>query len=154
MQIRTIVTVAALGAIVSWGGLVLADESLGNGLVIREDGGIAYVSGGIGSGQQDTLDSVSGRFNLKLTMATKDGKYIGRADVRIVNQQGQSVLSTVSDGPLLLAKLPAGNYKVEATAEGQSLSQDVAVPAAGQKQMVLTWPQEADDDGTQTSGRL
>jgi hypothetical protein len=146
MRIHTLVKAAVFVTALSWAAATWAeDESLGEGLVIREDGGIAHVSGGIGGGQQEALARASSRFNLKLTMATKDGKYIGQANIRIRDKQGRSVLSTVSDGPLFFAKLPAGNYHVEASAEGRSLSQDVTVPAEGQKQVVLTWPYAAED---------
>jgi hypothetical protein len=120
-------------------------EDLGNGLVLRQSDGVAYVSGGIGDGQQDALNRVSNRFNLKVTMAMKDGKYIGHADVRIVDGQGREILDTAAEGPMLFAKLPPGTYHVEATLAGQSLGQDVNVPAEGQKHVMLTWPLSADD---------
>jgi hypothetical protein len=131
-------------------GLILAtpalaeSETVGSGLVVHEDDGVSYVSGGIGSAQQEALQRVAGRFNLKLTMATKDGKYIGRADIRIADEQGRTVIEAPSDGPLFFAKIPTGKYDVRATADGTSLTEQVTVAAQGQKQIVLTWPQTAD----------
>jgi hypothetical protein len=151
MRIRIILTAAVFGAALSETPAFGADESLGSGLVVRESGAVTYVSGGIGSAQQDALARAAGRFNLKLTMATSDGKFIGRADVRIVDGDGRALVAAASDGPLFLANVPAGTYRVEATAAGKSLQQEVTVPAQGQKQIVLTWPQAADEKPLQTS---
>lgn len=118
-------------------------ESLGSGLIVHEDDGVSWVSGGIGSGQQQALERASGGFNLKVTMATRDGKFIGKAKVRIVDHQGRTVIEAPSDGPLFFAKIPTGTYEVEATSEGGSVSEKVTV-GQGQKQIVLTWPQVAD----------
>lgn len=154
MRARTMLTAAVFAAALCQAPATFgADESLGNGLVVRQSGAVTYVSGGIGSAQQEALARASGRFNLKLTMATKDGKYIGRADVRIVDGEGHALLATASDGPLFFAKVPPGTYRVEATAAGKSLHQEVTVPAQGQKQVVLTWPDAADDDPLRTSPR-
>ncbi len=145
MRTLSMLKAAIAVAVLTWAAPTVAEESLGNGLVVRQSSGVTYVSGGIGDGQQDALNQVSSRFNLKVTMAMKDGKYISNADVRIVDRHGKEILDTTAQGPMLFAKLPPGNYHVEATASGQSRSQDVNVPAEGQKQVMLTWPQSADD---------
>lgn len=151
MQLHAILAAAAIGAILSLTPAAFADDqSLGNGLVVRQAGDVSYVSGGIGDAQQDALKSASDRFNLKLTMATHDGKYIGKAKVRIADKQGNQLIDTASEGPLFLANLPAGSYHVEATAGGKSLERDVTVSADGQQQVVLTWPRAAGDADMET----
>lgn len=123
----------------------MGSGSLGHGLVIREQGSISYVSGGIGNDQQNALARVASQFNMKLTMATSDGKYIGGGDVRIEDQQGNTVLETRSDGPMFYAKLPPGSYKVHVNAEGKSFTRDVSVKGAGQSQVTMTWPSSRDE---------
>jgi hypothetical protein len=126
-------------------GATYADsETLESGLVVHDDDGVSYVSGGIGNAQQEALKRIGSQYNLKITMATKDGKYIGGAQVRITDQQGRTAIDAKSDGPLFFAKLLAGKYGVHATADGKSLSQEVTVSNHGQTQIVLTWPQAAD----------
>jgi hypothetical protein len=121
--------------------------TLGQGLQIQEQNGISFVSGGVGDEQQDVLDSVAGRFNLKLTLARQDGKFMGSSALRIAKQGGATVLETQTNGPLFLAKLPAGRYSINAAAAGQSYTRTVTVPSSGQKELVLTWPAEANSIG-------
>lgn len=159
MRRQTYFTIAALGAALSLPPVALAGHqgaatkidqemgsgSLGHGLVIREHGAISYVSGGVGDDQQNALARVAGQFNVKLTMATSDGKYIGGGDVRIEDQQGNTVLETRSEGPMFYAKLPPGPYKIHVNADGKSFTRDVNVKSAGQSQVTMTWPSSRDE---------
>lgn len=119
-------------------------RTLGHGLVVREENGISYVSGGIGDDQQNAIMAASGQFNLKLTMSMRDGKYVGGGDIRIEDQSGKSVLTAHATGPMFLAKLPAGAYKVHITTEGQSFTRNVNVQNSGQQQIAVTVPAEGD----------
>ena len=119
---------------------------LGYGLEVEEANGISFVSGGIGDDQQNALKTATG-FNLNLTLARQDGKYMGPSALRIENQQGDLLLETQTKGPLFLAKMPAGRYKIHATADGKSYVRDVNVPGTGQEKLVFTWPASASSAG-------
>lgn len=146
MRSRTnLVTMAAAIAVLTLACPVHAEsESLGSGLVAHEEDGVSYVSGGVGHAQQEVLERVGSQYNLKVTLATKDGKYIGGAAMRIADQKGRTVIDTKADGPLFFAKLLPGKYEVHATAAGKSLSQEVSLGGHGQTQIVMTWPETAD----------
>jgi hypothetical protein len=118
----------------------MSGRSIGAGLNVRHDNGISYVSGGVDDAEQQALRKASHQFNLQLTLANKAGDYLGGADIRINNQAGKTVLATQSDGPLFLAKLPPGKYKLHATAEGKTLARETKVEQHGQRQIVMTWP--------------
>jgi hypothetical protein len=49
------------------------------------------------------------------------------------------VLEAVSDGPMLLARLPAGVYKVSAEHEGNALSKTVRVEPKGVTRAAFVW---------------
>src|SRR5439155_26546958 len=68
---------------------------------LRTRDGISYVSGGVSDEERRALEAMSERFNLKLTMALASGHFVGDAQVRLLNAQGQTVLDIVADGPLL-----------------------------------------------------
>jgi hypothetical protein len=120
------------------------DGAVLKGPQIKQENGISFVSGGVGREEVDALNH-SRDFNLKLTMAAPNGEFVVPSVLRIDDGHGATVLQTRPDGPVFLAKLPAGDYVVHATAEGQSQSRKVSVPASGQQAVEFTWrssPQE------------
>ena len=88
--------------------------------VIRAPSGVTYVTGGAGSEAVELLRSMERDFNLKLVFADTTGAYLGDVKVTIVAASGQVVLDATSEGPLLMAKLPAGAYQIEATSAGHA----------------------------------
>jgi len=123
----------------------LGSAGLGAGLVVRESNGISYVSGGVGDEQQTALQNASKQFNLRLTLAAKSGHYMGGAEVRIDDRTGKTLLSTSADGPLFLAKVPPGTYRVHATSEGKTFTRDVTIPQSGHRELVMTWPDTSEE---------
>jgi hypothetical protein len=101
--------------------------------------GIPYVSGGFGLEERAELKAVGKTENLELSFALQNKDYIGSAKVLIKDKNGTEILEAVSDGPLFLAKLPAGVYTVKATAMGKTLEQTVHVPSQGQARLYFAW---------------
>jgi hypothetical protein len=77
-------------------------------LTVKQQQGVPYVSGGVGDEEQDAMRGARGRFNLRVNLATTDGKSLGGGSIRIEDQQGRTVLDTPTNGPVLLANLPPG----------------------------------------------
>jgi hypothetical protein len=98
--------------------------------------GIAYVSGGIGDDERAILESLSGQYTLKLEFAKRNRDYLG--DVRVI-LRGPVSLDVISDGPIFLAKLPAGTYSVTAIADGMPRTQTVTVSGTKLKAAALFW---------------
>jgi hypothetical protein len=114
-----------------------AVHSAGSG-EIRQQNGISFVSGGVGHDEAEALNHSHG-FNLKLTMAARSGEFVVPSVLQIEDQHGATVLETRPDGPVFLAKLPPGEYVIHASAEGQSQTRKVSVPASGQQAVEFTW---------------
>ena len=108
-------------------------------LQVKSFGNIPYVSGGVGSDERDRLIAMSHDDNLRLSFALQDGDYLGGAEVNIKDNKGQEILETEADGPLFFAKLPAGNYTVQATTMGRTLTRTVNIPARGQMPIYFVW---------------
>jgi hypothetical protein len=108
-------------------------------LQVQTAGDVRFVSGGIGADERDRLIAIGRNDNLRLSFARPDGDFLGGAEVEIKNHRGKEILATSTDGPLLFAKLPAGEYTVEATTMGQTLTRSVTVPAQGQTPVYFTW---------------
>ncbi len=97
--------------------------------VVRAPSGVMYVTGGAGSEAVDRLKSMEKDFNLKLVFANKSGEYLSDVKVTIVDATDHAVLDTTSEGPLLMAKLPAGSYRVDATFGGHLESHKITIGA-------------------------
>lgn len=97
--------------------------------VARDPSGVMYVSGGIGTEAVEQLKSMQKDFNLKLVFADRAGEYLSDVKVTVTDSGGRVLLDVVTEGPLLMAKLPAGRYRVDATFDGRSQRKNVAVSA-------------------------
>jgi len=107
----------------------------------RTANGIAYMSGGIGEAEAAAMKEEARHYPLSMVFsARKDNEYLADVHVDIKNKAGKEVLNTVSDGPIMLVKLPAGNYKVAAEVEGKTLQRSVRIPARGDEQLNFHWP--------------
>jgi hypothetical protein len=100
--------------------------------------GIPYVSGGIGEGEREAMRPMSADYNLWLWFATKDtGANLADVQVTVQDKNQTPVLDVVSDGPWLMARLPAGTYKVKATSDGATQVKTVTVGAAARSPLIL-----------------
>jgi len=79
--------------------------------------------GGVGKEERDYMNSLAPNYNLKLVFAIASGEYL--SDVRVVVQDtnGKTYLNTTADGPWVMAKLPEGEYIIQATTGGKTLVQ-------------------------------
>jgi len=110
--------------------------------VLQTSGGVPYVSGGVGLDSIDRLSSLAAEFNLKLVFALRSGEYLSGVRVVVVNAAGRTLLDTTSEGPWFLTRLPAGNYQVTATFEGQAQKRHIAVGAARLRTVDFRWASE------------
>lgn len=110
--------------------------------IVQTAGGVSYVSGGVGTDSIGRLSSLASDFNLKLVFALKSGEYVSDVRVAIADTAGKTLLDTTSDGPWLLAKLPAGNYQIVATFAGVAVKRQIAVGAAKLRTIDFRWASE------------
>lgn len=123
----------------------LLAQALNHVLEVQRYEGIPYVTGGIGLEERQALKAMARDFNLKLTFAAKEGKYLNDVQVSIQDRRGNVVLEAVSKGPWLYASLPPGTYTVIASGFGESFQRVVQVPSAGQAQVNFYWPWPEED---------
>jgi len=106
---------------------------------VREFEGVLYVTGGVGEGERAAIAEIARDFNLKLTFAEKSGDYLSGVKTVITRRDGRKVLELNSEGPLVLAKLPPGEYRVSATANGREQTRDATVAGTGQRSLNFYW---------------
>lgn len=89
--------------------------------------GIPFVSGGVGDDSMAQLIAQEKAFDLKLFLVGQSGSYLSDIRITITDASGKGVLLTTSEGPVLLANLPAGTYNIKAQKNGQTLEQKISV---------------------------
>lgn len=80
-----------------------------------------FISGGISEEGRDGFlaQQAPAGYNAKMLFTGPAGNLLADVDVVIKNAKGEAVVTTKTDGPLLLAKLPRGAYKIEANYKGE-----------------------------------
>ncbi len=107
---------------------------------LQTSGGVSYMTGGVGLDESDAIKAAEKDFNLSLLFAqNKRGEYLSDIKVSIADKAGKTVLKVVSDGPMLLVRLPAGAYKVSANHVGNTLVKAVQVEAKGVTRASFVW---------------
>jgi hypothetical protein len=106
---------------------------------VKRFDGIAYVTGGVGTDEQQALRKVGRADDLQLVFARRDGDYLADVAVTITGAGGKQVLKTVSDGPWLFAELPPGRYAIAAEFDGQLRRQVAQVAPGRQRRLYFNW---------------
>jgi hypothetical protein len=109
----------------------------------RSQGSIEYVTGGVGKEEADALKQAAGDYSLTLELASSGptpegrttGAYVADALVVIRDAQGREILNTRTDGPLLLARLPAGRYTISADWNG--VHKQTAIDLGGARRHIV-----------------
>lgn len=114
-------------------------------------GGIPVLSGGVGQSDRAMIESQQANYPLKLVFSGQGGAFLSGVNVQLADKSGNTVLSTITDGPILLASPPAGTYKMTATANGISKSQNVTVGKAT-KTYQIAFPIQDDAELTDSDG--
>ena len=120
----------------------------------RTQGSIDYVTGGVGKEEADALKLASRDYSLTLELASSGptpdghtmGAYVANAAVVIRDAQGREVLNTRTDGPLLLAQLPAGRYSVSAEWNGVRKQANIELKASVRRHVVFDFARGADQE--------
>jgi hypothetical protein len=126
-----------LFAILCAAGTVCAQESA---MQPRTEGGITFISGGVGMEERDALKKVEGDYNLRLLFAAQDsGEFVADVKVTIRDAKGKTVLEAVSAGPRFFAKLTPGSYKITAENNGTPMTRAVKISPTRAVSQAFYW---------------
>ena len=107
----------------------------------KTEHGITYMSGGIGGDESAAMKAEAKNYPLSLVFsAGRRDEYLADVPVTIKDRSGKTVLDTVSNGPIMLLKVPEGKYSVLATWQGTALHRTVLVKSKGDRQVAFHWP--------------
>jgi len=116
----------------------LASESAAPPL--RSEGGISYRSGGVGKDERDALLLVTRDYSLKLVFAgRRQTEFIAEVSVDVFDQNGRKVIAATDTGPLFLADMPAGTYRIVASFRGDTQEKNITLRPGKQTQLAFYW---------------
>ncbi len=114
-----------------------------DGLVEEKiQGEVRYATGGIGADEAAAFKAAAPKYPLELLFAQKaspNDVYLTGVQVIVRGPSGQVLLDTVSSGPFLLLRLPAGKYRIEASSDGAVKQQTVEVRTGQHRRVVFVW---------------
>lgn len=101
---------------------------------------VPFLNGGVGEDQQQEMLAARKDYNLLLTFATRgSGEFVADVHLTVTDHSGKAVLQLNGAGPLVYARVPAGNYKVEAVARGVPQTQAATVGKQGARELYFYW---------------
>lgn len=94
-------------------------------------GETAYITGGVGEGEQAELKDRASQYTLRVMIARKgSGEFL--SDCKLTLTRGSATaLEATMDGPFLLARLSPGTYRLRAEFEGKIQERQVTIGARG-----------------------
>jgi hypothetical protein len=109
----------------------------------QHEGGIAYVSGGIGSDQSAAFKAAMPQYPLTLEFARQSAhgnEYLADVPVKIADLHGTPLLATQTRGPFMLVSIPAGHYVVSASHDGNTERRTVDIGKTSRAHETFVWP--------------
>jgi hypothetical protein len=106
----------------------------------RTQGKVEFITGGIGRQEQRAMRAAAKRFDLELLFTDAGGAFLVDVRVAIDDMEGNRLLETTAEGPIMLVKLPVGRYALSALSGERLLSREVAVTGKSTVKVVLQWP--------------
>lgn len=108
-----------------------------------EVGGFELACSGVGDEARN--DPRWADFPVRIEFANRDAQYLSDVLVTVSDEKGGELFQVSCETPWLLAKLPAGKYKLSGMFEGITKTASFSSPASGQKRVVVTFPEIAGD---------
>jgi hypothetical protein len=108
-------------------------------------GQVHYVTGGVGHEEAEAFRHAQRAYSLALEFGNQTkprAQFTADVNVLIRDARGNTVLDAVSDGPFLLARLPAGRYTIRATQNGRTLDRVATVAGGKSAHVAFLWPDE------------
>lgn len=102
---------------------------------VHSANGIDYMNGGAGEEARAAIAAQGAGFALRLVFSVPGGAY-AVADHVDIARGADKLLSVDAAGPLLVVKLPPGDYSIDVTANGKSERRPIRV---GTQPVTLNW---------------
>lgn len=95
-----------------------AAEAAGPPLVKATQNGVAFVSGGLGQTEQEELRQLQPGYDVRVVLTDPAGEYLDDLHVTVSDASAKQLVDTTTQGPILLAQLAPGHYRLKASLHG------------------------------------
>ncbi len=111
-------------------------------------GSVTYVSGGVGDSEAEAMRAIAKNYALEVIFIQKlkqREEFLAAVNVQIKDHHDNLLLDIVTDGPYLLANLPAGHYQIIAQHNGVVKQQWLMIIDSNNKnvthkKVIFMWP--------------
>ncbi|HEY2817407.1 MAG TPA: hypothetical protein VGK44_09790 [Casimicrobiaceae bacterium] len=107
------------------------------------DAHVAYVNGGFGTEEADTLRAEARNYPLELMFSRRgDGdraEFVADVHLQIQDAAGRVIVDRASQGPIFLARLPDGQYTVSAEFQGRTQTRRIALSNGRRESVSFYW---------------
>lgn len=113
---------------------------------MQQVGEITFITGGIAE-ESAMMQKVAKEYPLEIIVIEKSKEreaYLADVSVQLLDNQKNVVLDTTTEGPYLYVNLPAGQYWVVATFNGEVKKQKVRVRSNQHQKIVFWWPMKVE----------
>jgi len=121
----------------------------GQGLRMKNEGGSGWICAGVGIGEREALAALEPQANFKLILVTATrGAYLAGVPVALYRAGSKTpLLSVRAGGPICLFHVPAGQYRVESTYNGERRGATLRVGRLERQpaRIVLSFPSRSED---------
>lgn len=110
-------------------------------------GEIRYITGGIGLDEAAAFKQAAARYMMELQFVQKArplDEFLSDVRVIVRARSGAVVLDAISQGPYLLANMPAGRYDIEVNHNGMIKRQAMDMRPGKHERAVFVWPADAE----------
>ncbi|MFC4707247.1 MULTISPECIES: carboxypeptidase regulatory-like domain-containing protein [Paraburkholderia] len=106
---------------------------------VQQQGGVEFVSGGVGLDESKALQAARSQWPLSLRFTGRGAEFLADVRVRIVDAHGASVLDATSRGPYMLVRVRPGRYTVHVSHDGVDKTSAVTVGSNGSARAAFVW---------------
>lgn len=85
---------------------------------------VTFLSGGIGQQERDALRALDD-YNVRVALTRADGAYLSDIHVVVEDADGKPLIDTTTRGPIFLAELAPGRYRIQASTDGRTTERRV-----------------------------
>ncbi len=108
----------------------------------QTQGGITYISGGIGEDEAKAIKDESKNWPLSIDFSehlVNEDLWIAQVYLKILDSKGKTLFEARVEGPMFLGKVPPGSYELLATYEGVTQSKKIQIVDGKPLHVSINW---------------